>query len=110
MALHYSIRNGTVVAKKNFSLDINAGHDLGQILEAFMMQYYGNAAPPLEIIVPVAIPGKAVMQDWLSSVRGKAVKIVTPKKGPRKKLLDLMGTNLKTLVASIEGRDRKSVV
>jgi excinuclease ABC subunit C len=103
MALHYAIRNGTVVAKKNFSLDINEGHDVGQILEAFMMQYYGNAAPPPEIIVPETIPDKAVMQDWLSSVRGKAVKIVTPKKGPRKKLLDLMGTNLETLVASIEG-------
>jgi excinuclease ABC subunit C len=103
MALHYSIRNGTVVAKKNFSLDINEGHGNGQILEAFMMQYYGNAAPPPEIIVPEAIPGKAVMQEWLSSVSGRSVKIIVPKKGPRKKLLDLMGTNLQTLIASIEG-------
>ena len=107
MLLHYMIRNGTVVAKKNFSLDINEGHDIGQILEAFMMQYYGNAAPPPEIIVPVAIPGRAVMEDWLASVRGKAVKIVLPKKGPRKKLLDLMGTNLDALVASIEGTAQK---
>jgi len=103
LVLHYSIRNGTVVAKKNFTLDVNEGHGPGEMLEAFITQYYGNASPPPELILSTAVPGKAVVEEWLGSIRGRSVKLWVPRKGPRLRLLQLMETNLDSLANAMEG-------
>jgi excinuclease ABC subunit C len=103
--LHYSIRGGVVVARKNFSLDVNEAHGPAEVLDGFMTQYYGNASPPPEILLPLAVTGRAVLEDWLSSVRGKKVLLRVPKKGPGRKLLDLMETDLRTLSAAMAGKE-----
>jgi excinuclease ABC subunit C len=104
LLLHYSIRGGVVVARKNFSLDVNSSHGPAEILEGFITQYYGNASPAPKILLPVAVKEKAVLEDWLSSVRGKKVALTVPKKGPGRKLLDLMETDLRTLSAAMAGQ------
>jgi excinuclease ABC subunit C len=103
LVLHYSIRGGLAVARKNFSLDVNELHGPGEILEAFVTQYYGNADPPPEIILPVAVPGRALLEEWLSSVAGRRVRLRVPGKGPRRKLLELLEANMGTLAAAIGG-------
>ena len=104
LLLHYSIRGGIVVARKNFSLDVDASHGPAEILGGFMTQYYGNANPPPRILLPMAVKEKAVLEDWLSSVKGKKVVLTVPKKGPGRKLLDLMETDIRTLSAAMAGR------
>lgn len=104
LVLHYSIRGGLAVARRNFSLEVNERHGPGDILEAVMTQYYGNADPPPEIIVPAAIPGRAVLEEWLSSVAGRRVRLRVPKKGPRRKLLELVEANLETLATAMGGQ------
>jgi len=104
LLLHYSIRGGIVVARKNFLLDINQSHGPAEIIEGFITQYYGNASPAPKILLPVAVKGRAVLEDWLSSVRGKKVALRVPKKGPGRKLLDLMETDLRTLAAAMAGQ------
>ena len=103
LVLHYSIRGGLAVARKNFSLAVNELHGPGEILEAFMTQYYGNAEAPPEIILPVAVPGRALLEEWLSSVAGRRVRLQVPKIGPRRKLLELLEANMVTLAAAIGG-------
>jgi excinuclease ABC subunit C len=103
LLLHYAIRGGVVVARKNFSLDVNGAHGPAEVLEGFMTQYYGNASPPPQILLPLAVTGKAVLEDWLSSVRGKKVQLRVPKKGPGRRLLDLMETDLGTLATALSG-------
>ena len=103
LALHYSIRGGIVVAKKNFSLDAPECLGPGEILEGFLTQYYGNASPPPEIMLQAAVPGRTLLEDWLSSVAGRKVRLLLPKKGPRGKLLELMESDLATLAVAMEG-------
>ncbi|MBM4247913.1 MAG: excinuclease ABC subunit UvrC [Euryarchaeota archaeon] len=103
LALHYSIRGGIVVAKKHFSLDAPEGLGPGDVLEGFLTQYYGNASPPPEIMMPAAVPGRALVEDWLSSVAGRRVRLLLPKKGPRRRLLGLMESDLAALAAAMEG-------
>jgi len=107
LVLHYSIRGGTVVAKKNFTLDVKFGHGGGEMLEAFITQYYGNASPPPELILSSAVPGRTVLEEWLGSIRGSRVKLWVPRKGPRLKLLQLMDTNLDSLARAMEGEKAK---
>jgi excinuclease ABC subunit C len=104
LLLHYSIRGGIVVARKNFSLDAPEGLGPGGVIEGFLTQYYGNASPPPEIMLPAAVPGRALVEDWLSSVAGRRVRLLLPKKGPRQKLLELMESDLASLAAAIDGR------
>ena len=103
LLLHYSIRGGIVVARKNFSLDAPEGLGPGDITEGFLTQYYGNASPPPEIMLPAAVPGRALVEDWLSSVAGGRVRLLLPKKGPRRKLLELMESDLASLATAMDG-------
>ena len=103
LLLHYSIRGGIVVARKNFSLDAPEGLGPGGVIEGFLTQYYGNASPPPEIMLPAAVPGRALVEDWLSSVAGRRVRLLLPKKGPRRKLLELMESDLASLAAAMDG-------
>jgi excinuclease ABC subunit C len=103
LVLHYSIRGGIVVARKNFSLDAPEGLGPGEVIEGFLTQYYGNASPPPEIMLPAAVPGRALVEDWLSSVAGRRVRLRLPKKGPRRKLLELMESDLASLAVAMEG-------
>ncbi len=103
LVLHYAIRDGIVVAKKNFSLDAPEGLGPGEILEGFLTQYYGNASPPPEIMLPAAVSGRALLEGWLSSVAGRKVRLLSPKKGSRRKLLELLESDLASLAVAMEG-------
>jgi excinuclease ABC subunit C len=64
------------------------------VLAAFLQQYYDAAAiiPP-EILLPCAVPDCGVLEEWLSQHRGKRVRIETPLRGDKRRLLDLAADN-----------------
>jgi excinuclease ABC subunit C len=63
------------------------GADAGEILEAFIMQFYRERLPPSLILVSHDVENKNLVADALKENHKKSVKIETPSKGEKIKLL-----------------------
>ena len=71
-----------------------------------LQQYYATGTlVPDEVVVGVELEEAELLGDWLSSVRGKRVKIVEPKRGTRARLIELADRNAAASAASRHGRD-----
>jgi len=83
----FSASRGTLCNKKEFVFE---GDE--DFLEEFLVQYYSDVAPPGELVLPVH-PG-AEMEEFLSLRRGQKVTVTVPSIGAKKRLLDLVRTNI----------------
>ena len=63
------------------------GADSGEILEAFIMQFYRERVPPALILVSHDVENKNLVSDALKENHKISVKIETPSKGEKIKLL-----------------------
>jgi len=93
-ALVFVIREGKVVDKSHFFLKINAKDTEEDILSSFIKQYYAKASfVPPQIVVPGEIREEKEIAFWLSQKSGRKVRIFSPRKGDKKRLLDLAAQN-----------------
>lgn len=88
-----SVRSGRIVAKKQFSFWGRTDDD-AEVVDSFLGQYYKAATNlPDEIIVPFATENDSVVAKYLSDRRGKKVTVGEPKRGDRRKLVQLASDN-----------------
>ncbi|MDI6840956.1 MAG: excinuclease ABC subunit UvrC [bacterium] len=81
------VREGRVLGSEHYILQIQPNTTLGEIIRAFILQYYKNAFfIPQEIVVP-AIDEKEVIESWLKR------KILLPKGGEKLELIRLAEKN-----------------
>jgi excinuclease ABC subunit C len=88
----FSVRDGKVVAREGFLLDRLTEPET--VLAAAIQQFY--AAPryvPRELLVAEEVPGRELLEQWLSQRRGTLVKIRTPQRGEKLRLLELVVKN-----------------
>lgn len=65
-----------------------------EVLSAFAKQFYARALfIPSEVLVPMDLEGQDVLADWLSDRSEHRVKVLTPKRGEKTKLVDLANVN-----------------
>ena len=74
-----------------------------EIIEAAIQQFYESREPPPEIHVPVSLPEAESLESWLASrtvpspgapaSRSRRVRIVVPRRGDKRGLLDLASRN-----------------
>jgi excinuclease ABC subunit C len=83
----FHVYKGTLEEKQEFIF----GED-DDFLDEFLVQYYSDHEPPSELILPDRINDAVI--NFLSLRRERRVKITVPKKGDKKRLLDLVGTNI----------------
>jgi len=83
----FSIEKGLLTGKQEYSFD--AG---GDFFEEFLVQYYADRIPPAELVLP-GETGDALI-EYLSQRKGSQVQVTVPKIGEKKKLLDLVYTNI----------------
>lgn len=105
LVMLYVVRDGLVVARKNFVLGMPVGSDTGDILYAFILQYYNSASPPGEILLDEELDDMEAIADWLSSLRGSTVRISVPTAGSRRKLMELVKENLHLTVSIMMAED-----
>jgi excinuclease ABC subunit C len=99
LALHlFTMREGRIVGRREFYWeDVSVdGFDPAEFLGSVLEQYYtiGNYVP-LEIHVPVDWPDRELLEEVLSSKRGKRVQILDPQRGRKRELIDLVEKNAK---------------
>jgi excinuclease ABC subunit C len=65
------------------------------VLQAALQQFYAERSAPPEIHVPTPLPAAdtELLEGWLSGEAGRRVRVVVPKRGEKRGLLDLAARN-----------------
>ncbi|MFP4496852.1 MAG: excinuclease ABC subunit UvrC [Vulcanimicrobiota bacterium] len=84
------LRNGKILKNDNYKMDIPLENDPAEVIQSFFQNHYqaGYFVPP-KIFIPIEIEGKEEIEQWLSGIRERKVKLKVPRKGQRKKMLDI---------------------
>lgn len=87
------IRQGALVGQKTYHLEgISGGPP--DILASFVQQFYGEGRwIPDEVIVPAEVEGRETLEEWLTEIRGRPVRLWAAQRGARRALLDLAHKN-----------------
>lgn len=90
----FFVREGRLIGREHFHVNIATAEDSRQILTSFVKQFYaGTPFVPRELFVQEELEDSEVISRWLSGKRGQKVRIVTPKKGEKERLVELAGKN-----------------
>ena len=89
-----AIRNGRLTGRDAFTMENVSETEDGEVLAAFLQQYYENAAiVPPEIMLPVDVPDHDVLENWLSDQRGRRAHLEVPQRGDKRRLVEMAGDN-----------------
>ncbi len=91
----FFVRGGKLIGREHFILDDTAGMERAGVLTAFLKQYYLQAEfIPREVLVEDVLPAEIeVLERWLTEKRGARVHVTRPRRGEKKKLVDLVARN-----------------
>jgi len=88
------IRGGKLIGQRQYVLDNSADAPPAEAVQEFVKQYYADAPEvPREILLPVEIEERMVVQTWLRGRKGSAVTIEVPQTGDKARLVDLAAAN-----------------
>ncbi len=89
----FHVSEGKLRGRDTFTLAM-AGSDENEMLSSFIKQYYLDAIPPQELIIPVEISDGSISL-WLE---GKGSRLKTPKNAVEKGLMNLAHENARMLI------------
>ena len=93
----FMIRGGKMIGREHFLLQGSEDESDGQLLAAFLQQYYHRATfIPREILLPLEIPQaeQELLEKWLSAKKQKAkVQLILPQRGTKKDIVDMAASN-----------------
>ncbi|MEA1901771.1 MAG: excinuclease ABC subunit UvrC [Thermodesulfobacteriota bacterium] len=100
------VRGGYLLGKMHFSFTKNISTK-AEMVSAFIRQYYEKTHfIPQEILVPIPLEDTCVLEDWLTAINQKKVRILYPRKGEKTQLVKMAAHNaqnsLKDLTASTD--------
>ncbi|HET9943648.1 MAG TPA: excinuclease ABC subunit UvrC, partial [Terriglobia bacterium] len=90
----FHMRGGRVVDKRELFWEDQETFEPGEFFGSVLKQYYLDAAfIPAEVHVPADFEDRTLLEDWLSSRRGRRVEIRTPQRGSKREMVDLVHRN-----------------
>ncbi|MCX6345593.1 MAG: excinuclease ABC subunit UvrC [Armatimonadetes bacterium] len=90
----FFVRNGKLIGQEHFMLENASSEDLGESLQAFIKQYYDNAAYiPREVLLSTDIAETDIIESWLRQKRGTSMDILSPKRGNKRELVEMAKKN-----------------
>ncbi len=88
------IRGGKLIGQRQFLLDRSVDAAPTEAVQEFVKQYYADAPEvPREVLLPVEIEERSVVEKWLRQRRGAAVAVEVPKGGDGLALVEMAATN-----------------
>lgn len=95
------VRGGKLIGQRQYMLDGAGDVAPGHAVQQFVKQYYAEAPDvPREILLPVEIEERNIVQSWLRGRRGSAVTIGVPQGGEKLKLVEMAASNAEQALAS----------
>ncbi|MFB3854190.1 MAG: excinuclease ABC subunit UvrC [Vicinamibacterales bacterium] len=90
----FQVRSGRVVERVELSAEGGVGVEAErEVLQAALQQFYEAREVPPVVHVPLEIEEPSAVEQWLSSRTGRRVKLVVPRRGDSRGLLDLAARN-----------------
>jgi excinuclease ABC subunit C len=90
----FPLRGGKMIDRYSFHLENVEGQDYTDVLEAFLVEYYGSSPSiPPQIIVPAEAGDLAATEEFLSERRGARVEVRRAMRGEKRRLADLAAQN-----------------
>jgi excinuclease ABC subunit C len=104
------IRGGKLIGQRQYMLDGAADAAPSEAVQEFVKQYYADAPEvPREILLPVEIEERHIVQSWLRQRKGSAVSVEVPQTGEKARLVDLAAANaeqaLNTFSAELQQKE-----
>src|SRR5499425_3090381 len=90
----FFVRKGRLVGQEAFFFDKVQGWSDGEILSAFVRQFYGkNVTPPPEILLSEDVAETELLTEYLSSLGGRRVQLAVPQRGSRREFVAMAEAN-----------------
>ncbi len=90
----FFIRKGKLVGRDRFLMEGTEEESAGLVLGQFAQQFYQSATQiPPTILLQHELDDHELISGWLRQCRGGSVKLVYPKRGQNKKLIDVVAEN-----------------
>lgn len=99
----FFVRGGKLIGRESFALYGTLYEEPSQIMTSFVKQFYSTSAyiPPL-LVLQHPLDETAVIKGWLQSKRGAGVNIQVPRRGNRKKLVDIVAENARQALEQLK--------
>ena len=90
----FFVRKGRLVGQEAFFFDKVSGWSDGEILSAFVRQFYAKAVVPApELLLSEAILEAELVTEWLSGLAGRRVTLTAPQRGARREFVAMAEAN-----------------
>ncbi|MFO8009359.1 MAG: excinuclease ABC subunit UvrC [Dehalococcoidia bacterium] len=94
LAQVFFVRNGKLIGKEHFSLEGATDETAGKVTGSFIEQFYSAGAQiPPEILIQEEPEDKPIIKSWLEARRGSSIRLVVPRRGEKRQLLEMAAEN-----------------
>lgn len=120
-AVALRVRNGLLLGRDTQRFSGLREEDEADLLSAFATRYYlgrgreGTLDLPREVLVPTPFQDRSLLEEVLSREAGRRVRILVPRRGEKRRLVELAGSNARNaledrVMALAYGEDRADEV
>ena len=102
----FFIRRGKLIGRESFVLEGVPADANGELIGAFVKQFYDEAAfVPPTIVLPKDLDERKIIEQWLRGRRGgQKVNLTVPKRGPKQELLQMATENAAATLQSLQAQ------
>ena len=101
----FVIRNGQLIGRDVYLLEAVREASDDEVLASFLEQYYARATSiPREVYVPAGVGEGSVLETFLTDRRGGPVHLRVPRRGEKRKLMELATRNAVDTLAREQAR------
>jgi excinuclease ABC subunit C len=103
----FFVRAGKLIGSEYFVLDGTRQADDREVVTAFVKQFYAEATHvPSSVLLPEEVEESEIIESWLAQRRdgGQRVRLVVPRRGPKRELVRLAAENAAETLAMLRSR------
>ncbi|TAK33608.1 MAG: excinuclease ABC subunit UvrC [Chloroflexota bacterium] len=90
----FFVRSGKLIGQEHFMLEGTQEEGASEILSSFLKQFYDSASHvPREILLESQADEMSIIESWLRNKRGSSVVLKVPRRGEKKKLVEMVAQN-----------------
>ena len=90
----FFVRRGRLLGRESFFFGRLSGSSEGEVLSAFLRQFYAReVVPPPEILLSADVPEAELTGEWLTGRRGGRVELLAPQRGRKRELVAMAEEN-----------------
>lgn len=89
----FFVRRGRVTGRKGFVVDKVEDLTPPELVARFLERHYAESEVPKHVLVPLQPDDAALVERWMSTLRGTRVTLRVPQRGPKRALLETVTEN-----------------